>query len=557
MKAAAVILAAGSGTRFGRDKMLVDLRGKPLWRWSFDAFRRHPQIDSVGIVCSADNYSAIHAESDGAEFVVIGGAVRQESSATAAERAPADADVVLIHDAARPLVSQAVISSVIDGVLRAGAAAPGLPVTDTVKEVRPRSVRTLDRRNLVTVQTPQGATRDLLLRAHREAKEVYTDELGLVESIGVRPEIVSGDRRNIKVTTADDIERIEALLGPPETRSGIGYDVHRFSTDPERPLMLGGERFEGPGLDGHSDADVLIHAVVDALLGAAGLGDIGRHFPDTEPRWKGEPSLTFLTTAKEKLTTNGWTVRNVDVTVIAETPRVMPHGEAVRANLARALGLETGRINIKATTNETMERSAGAKVSRPSPWRRSPSVLEVNEIMDVLVRNAEGNVSKNDREYAAQKLGKLSRYFHQANRVEMVHRAEKTNHRIEITVFADGFTIRGEEHDESLRAAIDKVSDKLENRLKRLKGRIIRNIRHRGQVLPPAYEDEDLENLDGAITIRERKVFLLKPMSAEEAALQMEMLEHPFFVFKNRDSGSVEVLYKRKDGNYGLLQPEV
>jgi len=183
--------------------------------------------------------------------------------------------------------------------------------------------------------------------------------------------------------------------------------------------------------------------------------------------------------------------------------------------------------------------------------------MEVNEIMDVLVRNAEGNVSKNDREYAAQKLGKLSRYFHQANRVEMVHRAEKTYHRIEITVFADGFTIRGEEQDESLKAAIDKVSDKLENRLKRLKGRIIRNIRHRGQVLPPAYADEPVEELDGAIIIKERKVFLLKPMSAEEAALQMDMVGHPFFVFKNRDSGSVEVLYKRKDGNYGLLQPEV
>jgi putative sigma-54 modulation protein len=177
--------------------------------------------------------------------------------------------------------------------------------------------------------------------------------------------------------------------------------------------------------------------------------------------------------------------------------------------------------------------------------------------MDVLVRNAEGNVSKNDREYAAQKLGKLSRYFHQASKVEMVHRAEKSTHRIEITVFADGYTIRGEEHDESLRAAIDKVSDKLENRLKRLKGRIIRNIRHRGQALPPAFEEDAAEEQDGAITIKERKQFLLKPMSSEEAALQMEMLGHPFFVFKNRDSNSVEVLYKRKDGHYGLLQPEM
>jgi putative sigma-54 modulation protein len=177
--------------------------------------------------------------------------------------------------------------------------------------------------------------------------------------------------------------------------------------------------------------------------------------------------------------------------------------------------------------------------------------------MDVLVRNAEGNVSKNDRDYAAQKLGRLSRYFNQASRVEMVHRAEKTNHRVEITVFADGLTIRGEEQDESLRAAIDKVSDKLENRLKRHKGRILRNIRRRGLVPPPAYTEEDIDDLDGAVVIKERKVFLLKPMSPDEAALQMDLLGHPFFVFKNRDSDSVEVLYKRKDGNYGLLQPEV
>ena len=354
MTCAAVILAAGSGSRFGGDKMLVDLRGKPLWRWSFDTFRRHPEIDSVGIVCSADNYSAICAESDGAEFVVIGGSVRQESSAVAVERVPADADVVLIHDAARPLVSDKVISDVIAGVVRSGAAAPGLPITDTVKVVREDCVRNMDRSDLVTVQTPQGATRDLLARAHREAKEVYTDELGLMEALGMCAEIVAGDARNVKVTVPDDLDKVRALLGPSESRTGIGYDVHRFSDDLHRPLMLGGERFEGPGLDGHSDADVLIHAVVDALLGAGGLGDIGQHFPDTDERWKGAPSMTFLADAKRKLRESGWAVRNVDVTVIAETPKVMPRADAIRANIARALDLADGRVNVKATTNETM-----------------------------------------------------------------------------------------------------------------------------------------------------------------------------------------------------------
>ncbi|HCD99622.1 MAG TPA: ribosome-associated translation inhibitor RaiA [Armatimonadetes bacterium] len=177
--------------------------------------------------------------------------------------------------------------------------------------------------------------------------------------------------------------------------------------------------------------------------------------------------------------------------------------------------------------------------------------------MEVLVRNAEGNVSEKDREYAAKKLGRLSRYFNQAQRVEMVHREERDGHRVEITVFADGLTIRGEEHDSNLRAAIDHVSDKLENRLKRLKERMRKHVRRRGGELPPALAEGEEEAEEVAeVRVKERKQFLLKPMTIEEAALQMEMLGHPFFVFKNRDTNAIEVLYKRKDGHYGLLQPE-
>lgn len=179
--------------------------------------------------------------------------------------------------------------------------------------------------------------------------------------------------------------------------------------------------------------------------------------------------------------------------------------------------------------------------------------------MELLVRNAEGNVSKKDREYAAVKLGRLERYFHQAQRVELVHREEKNGHRIEITVFADGFTIRGEDTESTLRAAIDIVSDKLESRLKKLKGRIADSHRKRGHRPPPVMEQEPSEletDSNGFIEIKERKTFLLKPMSPEEAALQMEMVDHPFFVFKNEISSQVEVLYKRRDGKYGILQPE-
>lgn len=178
--------------------------------------------------------------------------------------------------------------------------------------------------------------------------------------------------------------------------------------------------------------------------------------------------------------------------------------------------------------------------------------------MDVLVRNAEGNVNPQDREYAAKKLGRLDRYFNAAQKVEMVHREEKNGHRVEITVFADGLTVRGEESDTDLRAAIDRVSDKLETRLRKLKGRLLRSHRKRGNnVIPPALAEDHAEEEEAHIEIRERKQFLLKPMSPDEAALQMEMVDHPFFIFKNEDTNAIAVLYKRRNGHYGLIEPEV
>ena|SRR5688572_20116233 len=180
--------------------------------------------------------------------------------------------------------------------------------------------------------------------------------------------------------------------------------------------------------------------------------------------------------------------------------------------------------------------------------------------MDVLVRNAEGNVSIKDREYAAKKLGGLDRYFHQAHKVEMVHREDRSGHRVEITVFADGFTIRGEDTESTVQAAIDVVHDKLERRLRKLKTRLVDSHRRRGSTPPPALELVETEDQgemisNGYLDVRETKRFPLKPMAVEEAALQMEMVDHPFFVFKNEVSGQVEVLYRRNDGRYGLIQP--
>ncbi|HEY3781367.1 MAG TPA: ribosome-associated translation inhibitor RaiA [Fimbriimonadaceae bacterium] len=178
--------------------------------------------------------------------------------------------------------------------------------------------------------------------------------------------------------------------------------------------------------------------------------------------------------------------------------------------------------------------------------------------MEVLVRNADGNVSQRDRDYAAKKLGRLDRYFNAANKVEMVHREDGAGHRIEITVFADGFTVRGEEVDRSVHAAIDLVSDKIEERLRKLKGRIVKSYRKRGHGVPTAFMAEAVDEVraNGHFELRERKQFLVKPMSIEEAALQMDLIDHPFFVFRDEDSNQIAVLYKRKDNKYGLLEPE-
>lgn len=353
MRTYAAILAAGSGSRFGCDKTQTILGRRPLWRWSFDAYSAHPLVSGVLIVGSDANLAAFRGS--GALRVVKGGTTRQESSLAALEALPPDAEAVLIHDAARPFVSARLIGDVIDAIARSGAAAAALPVVDTVKQVSDGRVVTLDRSQLVSMQTPQGARVELLRRAHASAPAGATDDLALIEALGVHPELVEGDARNFKITSPEDLSRARAMIGSPETRTGIGYDIHRFSNDPARTLMLGGVAFPGhAALEGHSDADVLLHAATDALLGAAGLGDIGQHFPNTDPRWAGEPSLTFLRHAAELLSQEGWRAVNLDVTLIGESPKVMGRAEEMRACIAEALSIEASRVSVKATTNERL-----------------------------------------------------------------------------------------------------------------------------------------------------------------------------------------------------------
>lgn len=354
MTIAAAILAAGRGTRFGADKVRVLLKGKPLWRYSFETFLDHPEIDEVGVVCVSEALDELRSLAPEASFVVSGGATRQES-AKAALQAAGGCHILLVHDAARPFVKAETITEVIRGIHECGAAAPAIPVSDTIRDRSAGQAKLLDRATLAAMQTPQGARVDLLKVAFAKADKEFTDEIAVLDNAGITSQLVKGDPGNFKITSAEDIARALAVLGPPETRTGIGYDVHAFSRDPARKLYLGGVLFEGsPGLDGHSDADALAHAVVDALLGAAGAGDIGQHFPNTVERWRGQSSIYFLEQTKDILQALNWRILNIDATLIAEHPKVMQKAEAIREAISTALAIAPSRVSIKATTNERL-----------------------------------------------------------------------------------------------------------------------------------------------------------------------------------------------------------
>lgn len=350
MTAKAVLLAAGSSERFGMDKLELKIGGKPVWLVSFEALYGHPEIDSVGVVAHEAIIEEVKRLALGAAFVVKGGATRTESAKIGVHSLPEGTEVVLIHDAARPFVTAKVISNVIDGVREHGAAFPAVPVVDTVKIEEEGTYRTLDRSRLVACQTPQGALRQHFERAFAQDGE-STDDVSLLEAIGIKAVAVEGDRANIKLTVPEDAYHART---ESETRTGIGYDVHRFSDDPSRLLWLGGVLFAGeePGLEGHSDADVVIHAVVDALLGAASLGDIGLLYPNTDQRWKDEPSSTFLQESSTLVVEHGWSIVNIDISVLAERPKIMLRRDEIQSKIAELTGLSSDRVSIKATTNE-------------------------------------------------------------------------------------------------------------------------------------------------------------------------------------------------------------
>ena len=356
----ALVVGAGEGQRFGGElpKQYHLLAGVAVMRRSLKAFMDHPDVSVVQAVIHPNHHELYDAAAQGLALPVPvdGGATRQGSVLNGLESLNADEpSTVLIHDAARPLVDPGVISRVLAALQTSPGAIPALAVADTLKRSDGQFVETtVDRQGLWRAQTPQGFHYQNILAAHRQAGgDELTDDAAVAERAGLAVAIVEGSEDNIKVTRTGDMVRAERILGAGETRTGLGFDVHRFG--PGDHVMLCGVKVPHEfGLEGHSDADVGLHAVTDALLGAIGEGDIGTHFPPSDPQWKGTESDIFLRHAGDMIAGMGGRISNIDVTLICEQPKIGPHRAAMIKRMAEILSITEHRISIKATTTERL-----------------------------------------------------------------------------------------------------------------------------------------------------------------------------------------------------------
>ncbi len=355
MTTTALIVAAGKGERAGGGvpKQYRRLAGKPVLRWAVESLIRHPAVQSTRVVIGKGQRelasAALHDLDVGA--LIEGGAERADS--VRAGLAEISGDGVLAHDAARPFCPAPVIDRLLASLEFYEGAAPVLPVGDTLARVSDHLDEAVDRNGLIRVQTPQAFRLDRLKTAYELwSGPSPTDETTVVRAAGMTVAVVEGDPALEKLTLPTDFDRAEQwLMGRLSPRTGMGFDVHAFAG--EGPVMLGGVQVpHSRGLAGHSDADVVLHAITDALLGAGGLGDIGEHFPPSDPRWKGATSSLFLAHAAELLRARGAIIDHVDCTIIAEAPKVGPHREAMRFKIAEIAGLNIDQASIKATTTE-------------------------------------------------------------------------------------------------------------------------------------------------------------------------------------------------------------
>jgi 2-C-methyl-D-erythritol 4-phosphate cytidylyltransferase/2-C-methyl-D-erythritol 2,4-cyclodiphosphate synthase len=392
MHVTAIIAAGGQGRRLGgaQPKQLLSVGGRPILERTLTAFLEHPAIDALIVALPQElvddpppylHPAALHGAGKPVRLVA-GGGRRQDSVANAFGAADAASDIIVIHDAARPFASADLITRTITAAAESGAALAALASRDTVKRTQnPTAVvsgvsrtviETLPRETIYLAQTPQAFRRDVLAQAIAAAVRApldATDEATLVERAGQAVRLVEGEATNIKITTAEDLPIAEAIAraalsseregvsraAPARTgRAGTGYDLHRLVEG--RPLVVGGVTIPSPaGALGHSDADVVCHAATDAILGAACLGDIGRHFPDTDPRWQDVSSLDLLTRAVALVAGQGFEIGNLDVTVVLETPKIKDHVDAMRAAVAGAIGVDVARVSIKGKTNEGVD----------------------------------------------------------------------------------------------------------------------------------------------------------------------------------------------------------
>ena len=361
MQTVALIVAAGRGKRFGAalPKQYACLGGIAVLRRSILAFVDHPGVDAVRVVIGAADAKLYGAASEGLELLpaVIGGETRQATVRAGLESlvelAP---ERVLVHDAARPLVSAALIHRVLGALEQFPAALPVLTIVDTLKRVDDTAVLgETDRTGLARAQTPQGFRFAEILAAHRAARlSGYTDDTAIAAAAGLRVAWVAGEERNLKLTQPEDLSLAERLLGTTTRwRTGLGFDVHAFA--PDRPLVLCGVTVPHElGLAGHSDADVAFHAITDAILGTIGAGDIGTHFPPSDPQWRDADSARFLRHAASLLAKRRGRIENVDLVIVCERPKIGPHRGAMVAHTAEVLGLAEDQVSIKATTSERL-----------------------------------------------------------------------------------------------------------------------------------------------------------------------------------------------------------
>jgi 2-C-methyl-D-erythritol 4-phosphate cytidylyltransferase / 2-C-methyl-D-erythritol 2,4-cyclodiphosphate synthase len=363
-RCAVLILAGGSGSRVGSEipKQYLTLHGAPVIRRTVDIFLRHPAVDTVQVVIGQNDHDLYTEALSGVSLPapVVGGASRQESGFCGLQALEADPpDYVLIHDAARPFVDHATIDRVIAALETQKAVLPAVAVADTVKRgagTPPTVDATVDRQNLWRAQTPQGFRFPEILAAHRNAVGLeLTDDTAIAEHAGMAVALIEGNEDNFKITTREDLDRAERMTGAMsgETRIGTGFDVHGF-TDGDHVILCGVKIDHNRALDGHSDADVALHAVTDALLGAIAEGDIGSHFPPSDPQWRGAASRVFLEHAAGLIAARGGSIGNIDLTVICEAPKVGPHRDTMRQSLADMLSIDVDRISIKATTTEKL-----------------------------------------------------------------------------------------------------------------------------------------------------------------------------------------------------------